>query len=127
MSTTHHPLLVFKLWHHKAIQSGRLRHPYAACLSTVDCDGRPNARIIDLKDVTDHSFIFGTSLQSRKAREIAGNEAVSLTFWWDNIGCQVRACGSARELSPADSDQLFAGRSRHSKLATLVSRTGKAM
>src|SRR3954469_3580205 len=62
----------------------------AGCLGTVGTDGIPNARFIELKEVSADGFVFGTHLASRKANELAANPGASLTFWWVSVQRQVR-------------------------------------
>src|SRR5436190_14119215 len=45
----------------------------AAILATADKTGRPSARVVLLKGVDDHGFLFFTNYESRKGRDLADN------------------------------------------------------
>ena len=88
------------------------------CLSTVDEHGVPEGRFVDLKELSDQGFIFGTHLDSPKARTVAANPHVALTFWWDHVERQVRVVGRAERLSDTAADALFATRPREAQITS---------
>ena len=112
------PIELFQKWHTAATLSGIRSQPNAACLSTVDQAGNPRARIVEIKRVRDGGFVFSTSLRSPKSHEIRNNSSVSLTFWWDDVGRQVRVVGVATSISDNEADELFAQRSRSARVAS---------
>jgi pyridoxamine 5'-phosphate oxidase len=118
------PTSLFQEWLALAERDSRLSRPRVCCLSTVDVDAAPDARIVDLKEVTDAGFVFSTSLASRKAQALASNPRAAMTFWWDPIERQVRIFGVAERVSDVEADALFRGRSREAQLASWASRTG---
>lgn len=67
------PITVFQQWLAQAEEDRRLSRPRAFCLSTVDPDGAPDARFVDLKEVTAEGFVFSSPLGSGKARALAAN------------------------------------------------------
>ena len=88
------------------------------CVSTVDADGRPHGRFVDLKEVRPEGFVFCTSYLSPKGLHIDERPQVCLTFWWDHVGRQVRVLGRAARISPDEADMFFAERSREAQLAS---------
>jgi pyridoxamine 5'-phosphate oxidase len=112
------PMEVFRAWHQDAVRSGAARQPNAVCLATVDDDGMPHARFVDLKEVRPDGFVFCTSYVSPKARHIDARPHVSLTFWWDHVGRQVRVLGTAGRIAAAEADAFFAERSRAAQLTS---------
>jgi hypothetical protein len=46
--------------------------------------------------------VFCTSYSSPKARHLEERPDVSLTFWWDHVGRQVRVLGVAGRISPTE-------------------------
>jgi pyridoxamine 5'-phosphate oxidase len=112
------PLNLFREWHASASESSTLSRPDAMCVSTVDPDGNPQARFVDLKAVRDDGVIFCTSFESPKAAHIAMNPRVALTIWWDHIGRQIRLLGTAHRIPDAEADEFFRARSREGQLAT---------
>jgi pyridoxamine 5'-phosphate oxidase len=115
------PIGLFQQWLAEAHSTARLSHPAAFCLSTVDERGYPDARYVDLKKVGDEGFLFGTRLDSPKAKAILRNPRVSMTFWWDRLGRQVRIVGTAIRASNEEAVALFQERSYKARVVSMVS------
>jgi pyridoxamine 5'-phosphate oxidase len=111
------PLALFGQWLDDAEGSTSLRQPRACCLSTAGADGA-DARFVDLKRVTGDGFVFGTHLDSPKARAIVHDPRVALTFWWDALGRQVRVTGTAHRLADHEADELFGTRHRDAQIVS---------
>lgn len=116
------PLGLFREWHDVARAGERLNHPGAACLSTTDSLGQPAARFVDLKEVSETGFVFCTSLESPKARDLVANSAAALTFWWDHVERQVRVTGQAERISDANADRFFHARPRAAQITSWAAR-----
>lgn len=93
----------------------------AMTLSTVNADGRPDARVVLLKDVDERGFAFYTNRLSRKGRELDGHPFAALTFWWNELEEQVRVEGRVERVSDAESDAYFASRPRGSQVGAWAS------
>ena len=116
------PLSLFRSWWEMSRNASVSKHPGAVCLSTVNECGVPEGRFVDLKEASDQGFVFGTHLDSPKARALAANPHAALTFWWDHIERQVRIVGRGERLSDAAADALFATRSREAQITSWVSQ-----
>ena len=90
-------------------------------LATVGQDLRPRVRTVLLKIFDERGFVFFTNYESRKARQIAENENVSLLFPWLALERQVIVCGTAEKISTAESLAYFVTRPRGSQLGAWVS------
>jgi pyridoxamine 5'-phosphate oxidase len=112
------PLELFREWHRLATATGSASRPNAVCLSTVDSEGMPHARFVDVKEVGVDGFVFCTSYASPKGRQIDGNPNVALTFWWDHAGRQVRVAGRAARIGGGAADRFFGDRGREAQLAS---------
>jgi len=62
-------------------------------LATVNKEGRPNARIVLLKDFNEKGFVFYTNYQSDKGMQLMQNPFASLVFFWKELERQVRIEG----------------------------------
>lgn len=93
----------------------------AMTLSTVDAGGRPDARVVLLKDVDERGFAFYTNRLSRKGRELDGHPFAALTFWWNELEEQVRVEGRVERVSDAECDAYFASRPRGSQIGAWAS------
>jgi pyridoxamine 5'-phosphate oxidase len=113
------PIVQFNRWFDDAVAAD-LRHPNAMTLATVD-DGRPSARVVLLKSVDEHGFVFFTNYESRKGRELAANPSAALLFFWSELERQVRVDGTAEKVSPDESDAYFATRPYGSQIGAWAS------
>lgn len=116
------PFPLFRAWWEISRNVNLLKHPGAVCLSTVNEHGIPEGRFVDLKEVSDKGFIFGTHLDSEKARALAANPNAALTFWWDHVERQVRIVGRAERLSDTAAETLFAARPRDARITSWASQ-----
>ena len=93
------PIVQFETWF-KASQATDSKEPNAMTLATVSAEGRPSARVVLLKEVSDSGFVFYTNYTSRKARELETNPLCALTFWWELLEKQVRVEGEIAMAQP---------------------------
>jgi len=114
---TRDPIALFRAWRREAADSGTLAFPDAMCLSTVDEDGTPHARFVDLKEVRDDGFVFCTSRTSPKGAHLEADPRVALTFWWDHARRQVRVSGIAARITDEEAEAIFRRRPRDAQLA----------
>ena len=114
------PMAQFAAWFEAAL-TGEVYEPNAMALSTVGADGQPTARMVLLKDFDAEGFVFYTNLESRKARELAGNPRASLLFWWDRLHRQVRIEGAVALVDEAEADAYFASRPHGSRIGAIAS------
>ena len=114
------PVAQFQRWLEQAVMAG-ISDPTAMVVGTVGEDGQPSQRMVLLKHVDADGFVFYTNYGSRKARELGGNDRVSLLFPWNAINRQVKICGRAEKTSAADSLRYFLTRPRDSQLAAWAS------
>ncbi|MFD7155935.1 pyridoxal 5'-phosphate synthase [Kribbella sp. NPDC059898] len=96
--------------------------PCAATLSTVRPDGRPNARVLILKDVTPDGWQFASTSTSRKGQELTTSPYAALTFYWIPLGRQVRVSGRVVPASAEDSARDFLLRPVAARAEALVGK-----
>jgi pyridoxamine 5'-phosphate oxidase len=89
---------LFWSWLSEAVDRG-LREPHVMTVSTVDADGRPAARVLILKGLEADRWQFASSSESPKGVELATTPWAALTFYWSELGRQVRVRG---RVAPAD-------------------------
>jgi pyridoxamine 5'-phosphate oxidase len=108
----------------RSYESARLSETFdvaRVALATADAHGRPSVRFVLVKDFDPRGLCFYTSLDSRKAREIAENPYAALSFHWGSTGEQVRFEGPVALVSDAEADAYFASRPRGSQLGAWAS------
>ncbi|XP_067638616.1 uncharacterized protein sgll isoform X1 [Eurosta solidaginis] len=115
------PIALFREWMEQALQTEELLEPNAACLATVNKDGKPSNRFVLLKDVTDEGFRFFTNYGSNKAKDIANNPNVAMTLYWLPLRRQIRIEGVAEKIPQTDSLAYFRQRPRASQIGALAS------
>jgi pyridoxamine 5'-phosphate oxidase len=119
------PIDQFKLWLEEA-HLAKVNEWNAMNLSTVREDGRPNSRIVLLKDV-DTGLIFFTNYNSAKGNELKHNPYAAITFFWPVLERQVRFLGKVSKISQAESEEYFFSRPFSSQVGAWVSPQSKAI
>ncbi|MCC9167075.1 pyridoxamine 5'-phosphate oxidase [Pontibacter harenae] len=119
-SVANNPIEQFNAWLDEAIVS-EADEPTAMVLSTADTTGRPSARVVLLKDVSEKGFTFFTNYASRKGKEMEQNAFAALTFFWPVLERQVRIEGSIVRVSPETSDTYFHSRPIGSQIGAWAS------
>ncbi|MFF4650657.1 pyridoxal 5'-phosphate synthase [Streptomyces sp. NPDC001380] len=98
-------------------------------LSTVDADGRPDARMLVLRDVdvARGAWWFAADADSPKGRQLAATPWAALTVYWPAQGRQVRLRGRVETGDPRLAAADFLGRSPASRVAGLVGRQSERL
>jgi len=96
-------------------------------LATATPEGRPSARMVLLKGIDPHGFVFYTNYDSRKAHEIAATAHAALLFYWPGLERQVRIEGPIARVSEAESDAYFASRPLESRWSAHASPQSRAI
>ena len=78
------PISQFEQWQKEAIHA-QVNEPTAMNIATVDEQGRPNSRMVLLKEVNEQGFVSFTNYLSRKGGCIERNPFVALTFFWPEV------------------------------------------
>lgn len=115
---TDSPITLFNRWWDEAKKDSPLKHPNPVCVSTINDDGYPSGRFVDLKAADENGFVFCTYLDSAKGTDINRNPKVALTIWWDHVGYQIRVLGKAAPLSSEKRDDYWVNRSRDAQITT---------
>jgi len=113
------PLVVFEAWYTEAL--AKSPQADAMTLATATREGRPSARTVLYKGVTDGGVCFVTNYGSAKGRELEQNPQAALVFFWATLNRQVRFEGKAERTSKEWSDRYFAGRARASQIGAWAS------
>ena len=114
------PLRQLERWIADAVAED-VGEPNAMTLATVDADGRPDARVVLLRRVTDTSLVWFTDRRSTKGAQLAATPHAALVFHWQPLERQVRLRGPVVALDDAASDAYFASRPRASQLSAWAS------
>ncbi len=120
------PLTLFTAWMEEAKKS-EPNEANAMALATVDGAGRPNVRMVLLKDATARGFVFYTNLESAKGRELLGQGHAALVLHWKSLRRQVRVRGSVAQVSDAEADAYFATRAKDSQIGAWSSPQSRPM
>jgi pyridoxamine 5'-phosphate oxidase len=119
VAPVHHPIELFLRWLEDAIEAN-VREPHAMTLSTVDHEGRPSSRVLILKGLEDGRWEFATSRRSRKGKELQDNGWAALSFYWSELGRQVRVRGRVLDAGAQRSAADFLARSSGARAEALA-------
>ncbi len=108
------PLEEFERWFEEAGRDERV------ALATATIGGRPSARMVLLKSFDERGFVFFTSYDSRKGRELAENPRAALLFHWP--GRQVRVEGTVERVGAEESDAYWESRPAGHRRSAAASR-----
>ncbi|MFF0486699.1 pyridoxal 5'-phosphate synthase [Streptomyces sp. NPDC004435] len=118
------PSALFLDWLAEAVEAG-VPDPHAMTLSTVDEAGDPDARVLILKNADVSGFQFATHTAGPKGGQLAAVPRAALTFYWAELGRQVRVRGAvtpdSRERSAAD----FLARGATARAEALLGRQSR--
>lgn len=120
------PIALFKQWLEEAEKTEE-HYPNAMCVSTVDENGKPSARIILLKKITKQGFIFFTNQKSKKAKDLQINPYANLNFYWKMLGRQVNISGSVSTVTDQEADDYFSTRPRDNQIGAWASQQSKVL
>tara|TARA_R100001143_G_scaffold63387_1_gene70127 strand:+ start:69303 stop:70007 length:705 start_codon:yes stop_codon:yes gene_type:complete len=115
------PLKQFSKWFAIAVKEIK-NDPNAMILGSTSREGQPATRTVLLKGFDEEGFIFYTNYESRKAKDLAENNKVSLTFYWPDLMRQIHIQGVVEKISEEMSDQYFKSRPVGSKLGAWSSK-----
>ncbi len=93
----------------------------AMTVATIDERGRPAARVVLLKEVDEHGFVFYTNYDSRKGHDLAAHPSAALVMWWEPLHRQIRIEGAIEKVDAEMSDVYFASRPRGSQIGAIAS------
>ncbi len=113
------PIEQFKDWFQQAMDAD-VPLPNAMVLATATQQGKPTARFVLLKDISQAGFSFYSHCVSVKGKQMAENPQVALVFYWSPMHRQVRVEGMVEQLPAEDADRYFDSRPHDSRLAVWV-------
>ncbi len=114
------PLSLFTTWFEQIVDTG-IFEPNAMVVASATSEAKPSQRTVLLKAYSESGFTFYTNYESRKGRELAENDQVSLLFPWISLHRQVIVYGSAEKTSREDSQTYFHSRPRGSQIGAWAS------
>jgi pyridoxamine 5'-phosphate oxidase len=114
------PVDQFSTWFKEALEA-QIPEPNAFTLSTVGQDGYPSGRVLLLKEIFQHTFVFYTNYRSHKAMELEKSPKASMTFLWLELQRQIRIKGDVSKIDRNISETYFQSRPKESQLGAWVS------
>jgi pyridoxamine 5'-phosphate oxidase len=119
-SVKHNPFDQFKNWFVDT-KNSEILEANAMTLATASKDGKPSARIVLLKEVTETGFVFFTNYNSQKGMDLAENPQAEILFFWDALERQVRIGGNVKKISQDESRAYFDTRPPESRAGAIAS------
>lgn len=103
------PVELFRQWLKQAVDDG-VSAPHAVNVATVGGNGLPDARIVILKDLSRSGWSFATASSSPKGQQLEANPRAALTFFWAEVGRQVRVQGQVTQAGAEENAADFTRR-----------------
>ena len=125
-SVDDNPFKQFEKWFSEVLNSD-ITDPTAMSLATVDSEGRPNLRVVLLKEINETGLVFFTNYNSAKGTELRGNNQGCINFYWAELERQVRIQGEITKISAEDSDEYFYSRPIESQIGGIASQQSKVL
>jgi len=120
------PFVLFDAWMEEAKKS-EPSEANAMAIASVDDQGRPNVRMVLLKEASPQGFAFYTNFESAKGTELLANPNAALCFYWKSTAKQVRVRGPVVKVSDAEADAYFATRPKDSQIGAWASAQSRPM
>lgn len=99
----------------------------AIALATVDASGRPNVRMVLLKEIEADAFVFYTNYESAKGTELAGTPEAAFVLHWKSLRRQIRVRGSVTREDGPQADDYFDSRSLKSRIGAIASQQSRPL
>lgn len=112
------PIDLFQAWFKEAKEDPTEMIPECCSVATADMStGRVSNRILLLKEVDTKGFVIYSNWKtSKKAKDVASNKYIALTFFWKNLQKQIRIEGKLEFVNRETTERYFATRPRGSKI-----------
>ena len=120
------PIEQFNSWFQQALDANLLE-PNAMTLATATPDGKPTARVVLLKGVSERGFVFYTNYESQKGQQLIANPYAALVFLWNKLERQIRIEGKVEKLTASESAEYFHSRPKASQLGAWASDQSKVI
>jgi pyridoxamine 5'-phosphate oxidase len=101
--------------------------PNAMSLGTIGNRDQPFVRIVLLKAFDERGFVFYTSYDGKKGRQLLAHPRASLCFYWAPLSIQVRIEGRVTKVTDEEADAYFATRERRSQIGAWASRQSQPL
>jgi pyridoxamine 5'-phosphate oxidase len=108
-------------------QQLELTYPNAMTLATSDAKGRPDARVVLLKELDDRGFVFYTNQRSTKAQALRDNPQATLLFYWESLQRQIRVHGTIETVTAAEADAYWLTRPLESRIGGWASHQSQVL
>lgn len=101
--------------------------PNAMSLGTIGGRDQPSVRIVLLKAFDERGFVFYTSYDGKKGRQLLAHPRAALCFYWAPLSIQIRIEGRVTKVSDEEADAYFATRDRGSQIGAWASRQSEPL
>lgn len=120
------PVALLRAWLGEA-EAAEINDPNAMALATVDAAGRPNVRMVLLKEIEPDGLVFYTNLESAKGAELAGSGWAAVCLHWKSLRRQVRARGPVERVPDEQADAYYRSRPLISRIGAWASRQSEPL
>ena len=109
------PIKQLNIWideeHHQGAPN-----PQQAVLSTATKEAIPRARVVAIREISEHGLLFFTQKGTRKVEELMTNPLASLTFWFELLQREVIIEGAVEPLLPKENEEYWQSYPREAQI-----------
>lgn len=120
------PFQLFESWFKEA-KAKEPNDPNGMALATADASGFPDVRMVLLKSFDAAGFVFYSSAESAKGRQLEANPRAAFVMHWKSLRRQVRVRGLVEKVSDAEADAYFQSRDRGARLGAWASQQSRPL
>lgn len=120
------PVALVRDWLAEA-EAAEPNDPAAMALSTVDPEGRPNVRMVLLKEIEEDGFVFYTNFDSVKGAELDASGHAAFVLHWKSLRRQVRVRGRVERVEAAQADAYYRSRPVDSRIGAWASQQSRPL
>lgn len=110
-----HPIEILNKWLQEERELGAT-NPFQAVLSTATLKAVPHARVVAIREISEHGLLFFTQKGTKKVVELSTNPNAVITFWLELVQREVILEGNVVLLSDSENEFYWQNYPREAKI-----------
>ena len=119
------PFSIFRDTYNRALENNQKNIEACAISSFNKADKEINTRFVNIKNLDKNTFTFYSNYRSNKASDFESHNQISMTFFWNEIGSQIRIKAFIKKSDKRKSDTYFLKRNSDKNKLAILSKQSK--